>query len=224
VTLENLMNLLQDMGLKEEYQNVLEHLDTLEKQIVQTHKDDQERMEALNRALHGQAVAEQERRQLAQQRLQQQLQASAGPSAPQLTSTGSGNDLLSAQDAQQSGAEMRRAHPFAPQVVIVGGGAELSDDDIEPQSPHAGDNADVLLSFQAQEAALHDEQQDSFFNFSFQRSASGNRLAEDEWCRTNNSHLVGRAGGVQDDAQVRCGDVCRSCSFEWLSVAVSRKK
>lgn len=33
VTLENLMNLLQDMKLNDEYQSVLDHLDSMEKQV-----------------------------------------------------------------------------------------------------------------------------------------------------------------------------------------------
>ena len=40
VTLENLMNLLQDMGLKEEHESVLKHLDEMELQLVNAQKED----------------------------------------------------------------------------------------------------------------------------------------------------------------------------------------
>lgn len=189
------MNLLQDMGLKEEHQSVMEHLDQLEQQIVQANRDDQERMDALNRALYGQAVAEQERRQLAQQK-------AAVSAAAEST-----EDLAAMAPSSQQAPEARRAHPFAPQVVIVGGGTagEVSEDESELEATYPGDNADVLLSFQAQEQALHDEQQDSFFNFSLQRSLSATRVntAEEEWSLRNSAHRVSRAGGTVDDQQVR---------------------
>jgi hypothetical protein len=211
VTLENLMNLLLDMGLKEEHQSVLDHLDVMEKQIVQANKDDKEKMEALNRAMYGRAIAEQERRQLAQraaessQRRAENDIRSAGVAGGVTNTGGSSGDLVDAG----AGDANRRAHPFAPQVVIVGGGADFESDESDQEATYSGDNADVLLSFQAQEQALHDDQQDSFFNFSLQRNLSATRMAtaEEEWCKTNNSYRVGRAGGMVDDAQVCVDDV-----------------
>lgn len=197
------MNLLQDMGLKEEHQSVLDHLDVMEKQIVQANKDDIERTEALNRALYGQAIADQERRQLKAQT--RRMDQSAHPASPTSTSGANGNAFSTAGDFSPMQPSQSQRHPFAPEVVIVGGGTYEDDsEDDAGEEAFGGYNADVLLNFQAQEQAQYDDQQDSFFTLGLQRNTSTTRMvtAEEEWCRTNSARTMGRGGAAMDDHQV----------------------
>lgn len=62
VTLENLMNLLGDMGLTEEQDNVVEHMQRLEQSAESREAEETQRLEALGRALYGKIVDEQEQR------------------------------------------------------------------------------------------------------------------------------------------------------------------
>ena len=201
------MNLLQDMGLKEEYQSVLDHLDEMERQIVAANKEDQERMEALNRALYGQAVAEQEEKQLKHPR-STTAHATNGGNLHSNDTAGIITNTKTTVGSMET-ATTRSTYPHTPQVVIVGGNNEYDEDEEYDETDEIvaatnGDNSDVLLDIQAKEQAMHNDQQNSFFNFSLSRNHnSATRLtAEEEWCRSNNTYKVGRSGGIIDDFQV----------------------
>lgn len=201
------MNLLQDMGLKEEHQSVLDHLDVMEQQIVQANKDDADRTEALNRALYGQAIAEQDARQLKQQTRRLDQQAALSPTSA--SAAAAANAFSSAADLEGLSSNINQAstsrrHPFAPQVVIVGAGEGdgESDEDLGEEETFGGYNDDVLLNFQAQEQAQFDDQQDSFFAMGgLKRNASTARMvtADEEWCRTNSARATGLPGESADD-------------------------
>ena len=200
------MNLLQDMGLKEEYQSVLDHLDEMERQILAANKEDQERMEALNRALYGQAVAEQEEKQLKHPRSTTSHTTNGGNLH---SNDAAGIFTNSTTTVGSMETTTRSTYPYTPQVVIVGGSNEYDEDEEYDETDDIvaatnGDNSDVLLDIQAKEQAIHNDQLNSFFNFSLSRNHnSATRLtAEEEWCRSNNTYKVGRSGGIIDDFQV----------------------
>jgi hypothetical protein len=138
VTLENLMNLLLDMGLQEEHDSVVKHLEQMEQQIVQRAQAEKERCDSLNRALYGAALAEQEQNNLLRLRRQQQqlLQEGDGGRGGRLgggvdkqsRSSSSGASASAAGTQLQPQQEALRSHPFAPELVIVGRRARGFDD------------------------------------------------------------------------------------------------
>jgi hypothetical protein len=189
VTLENLMNLLLDMGLQEEHDSVVKHLEQMEQQIVQRAQAEKERCDSLNRALYGAALAEQEQNNLLRLRRQQHQQqllqeggggrGGGGGADTQSRSSSSGPSASAAGTQLQPQQQALRSHPFAPELVIVGHRSRgfddiMSDDETASSVDDEEENGDrdrdldaggdpeggdVLLDFQAQERASRDEQE-----------------------------------------------------------------
>lgn len=85
------------------------NLSYLPPQITQQHLDDTERMESLNRALYGQALADQERAALSKRRTVQSAAANAG------TGTGSGGEA-EGENAGTAGSPSK-SHGFGARQV-----------------------------------------------------------------------------------------------------------